>query len=128
MSQSNKICELTTFGINLGKAFRKHVEEMEKRVDALQREVKALKHKNIKIDKDMSEWDTEDLEERMITNEREFEELKANLNNIMDKNDTSSKDEIKNLNINLNKFPLPMIRKLSSITHNNRVLKIFRKK
>ena len=40
----------------------------------------------------------------MINNEREFEEFKVNLNNIMDKNDTSSKNEIINMNINLNKF------------------------
>ena len=64
--------ELTTFCNNLGKAFRKLTEDTEKRLGILEKEVQALKKKNVKIEKDINDWDTEDLEERLLKNKDDF--------------------------------------------------------
>ena len=80
----SKLSELTTFCNNLGKAFRKLTEDTENKFKVLEKEIKNLKEKNEKFAKDISEWDTEDLEERMIENEREFHTFKTNVENLMD--------------------------------------------
>ena len=82
--------ELTTFCNNLGKAFRKMTEDTEKRLGSLEKEIKSLKLKNIKIEKDINNWDTEDLEERLLNNEKKFGTFQTSLDNVIDDIKSSS--------------------------------------
>ena len=86
MSKLNEVNELTRFCNNLGKAFRKLTEDTETRMKTMEKEIKDLKAKNKKFEKDISDWDTEDLEERLISNEKEFYALEAKISDMIEKN------------------------------------------
>ena len=92
--------ELTTFCNNLGKAFRKFTEDNEKRFSLLEKEVRTLKQKNVKIEKDITDWDTEDLEERMLSNEREFATFKESVGNKIEEIISGNEKELKSLKEN----------------------------
>ena len=94
--------ELTTFCNNFGKAFRKFTEENERRFSLIEKDIRTLKQKNVKIEKDINDWDTEDLEERLIQNEREFHTFKTSIDRTIEEIKSENERNIESVKVSTN--------------------------